>query len=241
MSFLTKTDTHIVLVSPDTDTLMGTSDGKYVAIYDGTEGEILTEIEFDVAIDSPDCQNLRMIVPSNSLIAMSIMLGDPTLYNQSVPSIEDEHGLWEMGFCHAVIKLTINGVSVPFLTLETADDIYSEASKIVLKSPMNNNMLGTFTTKVTTYLTKDDHVLLEQTFPITLTEPKCDELQLSKFMIDDMEIKFGYPGTEIQTIPTLTDAAGANIFEMGYCAHYFLLCEFGTSKLIPYVTLEGSE
>ena len=35
-----------------------------MAIYDGTEGEILTEIEFDVAIDSPDCQNLRMIVHS---------------------------------------------------------------------------------------------------------------------------------------------------------------------------------
>ena len=137
---MTKTESEIVLTSPATDDSMGTHVGQYVVSLD-VSSSILTTIEFDVSIDSPDCQDLAMVIPPN-LSNMAIALGDTTDQRQTVLSLEDTHGLWDMGYCHAAISITLNDMEVSFLTLETADDIYNQDSQIVLTTPIDNTLIG---------------------------------------------------------------------------------------------------
>ena len=95
--------------------------------------------------------------------------------------LEDEHDLWDMGHCSAAISVTLNGNDVSYLKVETTD-IYTQDSKIVLKTPTSDGLLGPQLGRLTVYLTNskyDNFVLLEQDFTVTILVPDCPNLSLN--------------------------------------------------------------
>ena len=179
VDFLRLTESGIVLTSPDRDNLIGPHIGACVIMLDATSSTsmlLLQMTEFDVTISSPDCHDIRMIT-SPDLSDIAIELGYNGRKTAIVSSLEDEHGLWDMGHCHAVMTIMLNGVTVPFLNLEFGDNIYNDASTVVLTTPPDNSLIGRVNIgKVITTLTSDGHVINERVFIVTINEPDCNDL-----------------------------------------------------------------